>query len=182
MSILTFKLFAPSIPNLNWEIIIKEFKIRQEQQQLLQLAIEIKSVETWHDSLNYKRGNPYKKVNGIGALGAYQFMPATLRWLGYKGTIKYFLSNPALQTQYMLKLINHNRLVLSKKSYRYGITPTNYIGRTIKGVEITMSGLIAASHLSGAGGVQKFFAIGHNAKDRNGTTTAHYLNKFKGII
>lgn len=140
--------------------------------------IDIKSSETWHDSLNYKKGNPWLKINSIGAMGAYQFMPTTLRWLGYKGSFSYFLHHKEIQTKYMIRLIEFNRTVVSKQSYTYKITPINFIGDTIKGVKITMSGLIAACHLAGGGGVQRFLKGIRNATDGNATVKS-YLNKFK---
>jgi hypothetical protein len=180
MTVISLRLFAPSM-NIDWIQIINEFKIQKEKQQMLTLALEIKSTETWHDSLNYKYGNPYKKVNRIGAMGAYQFMPKTLRGLGYKGTFRQFLNNPELQTEYMLKLMYYNKSILSRKSYTYKVTPINFIGKKIKGIEITLSGLLAASHLGGAGGVQRFIATNYNATDGNMTIKC-YLKKFKGII
>jgi len=180
MVFITLKLFAPYVAQ-DWDKIIKEYFFYKEQQFYKILAIEIKSVETWHDTLNYKRGDPYKKVNQIGAMGAYQFMPKTLRWLGYKGTFIFFLNSPELQDYYMLKLLKINKSTLEKQSFTYKIVPMDFIGFKIKGVEITLSGLLAASHLGGVGSVQKFLATNHNARDLNKTSIKCYLDKFKNI-
>lgn len=139
---------------------------------------DIKSTETWHDSIAYKKGNPWKAVNRIGALGAFQFMPKTLRWLGYTGSIKYFLNNKDIQIKYMIKLIEFNKSVLKRNSYTYKVNVSDSIGKTINGIQLTWSAVLAASHLSGAGGVQRWVARKGNAKDMNGTTVAMYLQKF----
>lgn len=146
-----------------------------------ELITELKSTETWHDSLNYKYGNPYKKVNSIGAMGAWQFMPKTLRWLGYKDvTFIRFLNSKELQKLYMLELVFYNMNVLQKKSPTYKLTPYDFIGTTIDNIEITLTGLIGASHLAGVGGVQRFLAGRGNASDGNHSVKS-YLQKFKNM-
>ncbi len=178
---LSSKLFAPN----NGNLIPKNWKIGYEYtiiEQINTLLVEIKSVETWHDSLNYKKGNPYKKVNSIGAMGAWQFMPKTLRGLGYKdSTFKCFLNSKKLQKQYMLKLINYNLQSLQKRSKRYGIIPCDSIGIRVDTIEISLSGILAAAHLAGVGGIQKFLAKKHNASDGK-TTIKDYLYKFRNIM
>ena len=140
--------------------------------------IDMKSTETWHDSLNYRKGNPWVKVNEIGALGGFQFMLPTLRWLGYNGTVEYFLHHKDIQIKYMIKLIEINKKILTKTSYTYKVNIADSIGKTIHGIKLTWSSAIGASHLSGAGGVQRWVARKGNAKDKNGTSVKMYLEKF----
>jgi hypothetical protein len=56
----------------------------------------------------------------------------------------------------------------------------HYIGNSIKGIEITRSGMIAASHLGGAGSLIKFLDSDGkiNKKDVFGTSIRDYLKKF----
>jgi hypothetical protein len=56
----------------------------------------------------------------------------------------------------------------------------HFIGDTIKGVIITKSGMIAASHLGGAGSLQKFLNSNGiiNKRDILGTSIYDYLKKF----
>ena len=56
----------------------------------------------------------------------------------------------------------------------------HFIGDTIKGILITKSGLIAASHLGGAGSLKKFLNSNGrvNKKDILGTSIYDYLRKF----
>jgi hypothetical protein len=56
----------------------------------------------------------------------------------------------------------------------------HYIGDTIKGVVITKSGMIAASHLGGAGTLAEFLNSNGkiNRKDIFGTSIYDYIKKF----
>lgn len=56
---------------------------------------------------------------------------------------------------------------------------TGAIGRTIKGVPVTLSGLVAVAHLGGTGGMQKFVSTNgaYNPSDQLGTSLLSYLKK-----
>ncbi len=56
---------------------------------------------------------------------------------------------------------------------------SKYLGRTINGIEITISGLVAGAHLKGIGGVKKFLKGKDNA-DAYGTMISEYIEKFGG--
>jgi Ca2+-binding RTX toxin-like protein len=55
-----------------------------------------------------------------------------------------------------------------------------YAGQTLNGVLLTKSGMIAASHLAGTGGLKSFIQSGGvtNAKDSNQTSVVDYLKLF----
>jgi hypothetical protein len=57
----------------------------------------------------------------------------------------------------------------------------HYIGKTVGGVEVTKSGLIAASHLGGARSVKLFLKSDGriDKKDVLGTSVCNYMRKFK---
>ena len=57
-----------------------------------------------------------------------------------------------------------------------------YAGKTIGGVKVTESGILAAAHLAGAGNVKKFLrSAGENRfEDANGASIRYYLRKFSG--
>jgi hypothetical protein len=55
-----------------------------------------------------------------------------------------------------------------------------YVGQVINGILITEAGLLAASHLAGVGGVQKYLTSNHNATDMNGSSVQKYLKEFQG--
>jgi len=117
--------------------------------------------------------NRYDIVNQYGYMGKYQFGPKTLRWLGYDISKEEFLSNPSIQEEAMIKLMKKNRKSLSRHIEKYD-------GKIIHGIFITESGLIAAAHLVGAGGVRKFLRNGRISKDGFGTSVVDYITKFNG--
>jgi hypothetical protein len=122
--------------------------------------------------------NNWLSVNLIGCFGEWQFHEATLKYLGYrKITLKKFRENPnifppELQLKALKTLIKVNLSLL--EDYEY------YIGITIHGVKITKSGMIAASHLGGAGSLQKFLNSNGliDRKDILGTSISDYLKDF----
>jgi hypothetical protein len=77
-----------------------------------------------------------------------------------------------MQFRAMKTLIRANLTLLTKYE--------RFIGDTIKGIPVTRSGMIAASHLGGAGGLKKFLSTNGNVdhKDAFGTAISDYLRKF----
>ena len=53
-------------------------------------------------------------------------------------------------------------------------------GKTVHGVLVTESGLLAAAHLGGQGSVKKWFRSGRVRKDGNGVRITTYMRKFGG--
>jgi hypothetical protein len=78
-----------------------------------------------------------------GALGLYQFMPNTLKDLGYKGTTQDFLKNPALQTQYMNMFTQRN---------------AKQLGIDINKMDMQQARYLAAAHYGGVGGARKLMS------------------------
>lgn len=131
------------------------------------------------NDLGYREsGNNWLSVNQIGCFGEWQFAESTLRYLGFrKVTLRKFKSDPfvfprELQIGALKALIRVNLIYL--KDYE------QYIGHSIKGIKITKSGMIAASHLGGAGSLMKYIdSRGRiNAKDLFGTSVSDYLKNF----
>jgi len=117
----------------------------------------------------------YHIVNTLGFLGKYQFGEATLNTLRIHN-IDYFLYSSKLQEKAFRANCSYNKWLLQDEI-------ANYVGTTIKGIEITESGILAAAHLSGAGSVKKFLRYkGKNKRivDAYGTTIESYLSKFSG--
>jgi hypothetical protein len=123
-------------------------------------------------------GNNWLSVNRIGCFGEWQFAESTLRYLGFRNiTLKKFKADPnifpkELQLKALMTLIEVNQGYLADYEH--------YIGNSIKGIEITRSGMIAASHLGGAGSLIKFLDSDGkiNKKDVFGTSIRDYLKKF----
>lgn len=134
-----------------------------------------KSFTGFKEALGYKesRGN-YYVTNQFGYLGKYQFGRGTLRAFGIHDTAS-FLNDPILQEKVFLAFMSRNKAILKKEIQRY-------VGKTIGGVQVTESGILAAAHLGGAGNVKKFLKSGGKSifRDGNGTSIKFYLKKFAG--
>ncbi len=119
------------------------------------------------------RGN-YKKVNSLGYLGKYQFGESTLNRIRIYNT-QDFLNDPKLQEDAFYTLCSLNKWILIRDIKRS-------VGKTINGVEITESGILAAAHLAGAGNVKKYLRSNGeaNAYDAYGTNVHHYMKRFAG--
>ncbi len=114
----------------------------------------------------------YKAVNQFGYLGKYQFGRKTLNALGYKNVSnREFLANGSIQEEAMYALLTHNKKILRR-------TISKYSGKTVNGIYITESGILAAAHLAGPGNVKKFFRKGYEFHDGNGTKMTSYMIKF----
>lgn len=134
-----------------------------------------KSYLGFKEALGFKesRGN-YHIVNDYGYMGKYQFSRATLRMIGFKNTDN-FLYDTRQQEAAFLAYTSLNKWVLRNDIKRY-------VGKTIGGVKVTESGILAAAHLAGAGNVKKFLrSAGENRfEDANGASIRYYLRKFSG--
>ncbi len=116
----------------------------------------------------------YRVVNTLGYLGKYQFGRTTLERFRIYNT-QHFLNNPELQEKAFVALCKVNKWILRKDIKRS-------VGKTINGIKITESGILAAAHLSGAGNVKKFLRSGGTEcfSDAYGATIQSYLKKFEG--
>ena len=116
----------------------------------------------------------YTVVNTLGYLGKYQFGRTTLQRFKIYNT-RAFLRNPELQEKAFIALCKVNKWILRKDIKRS-------VGKTISGIKITESGILAAAHLSGAGNVKKFLRSNGTEcfSDAYGSTIKSYLRKFSG--
>jgi len=133
----------------------------------------VKNHSTFLDAIGFRESsNNYKAVNQFGYLGKYQFGRKTLNAIGFKDiSNREFLANPSIQEEAMLILLKKNKHTLRREIKKY-------VGKTINGIYITESGILAAAHLGGAGNVKKFFRKGWEFKDGNGTKMTSYMVKF----
>ncbi|WP_408034054.1 peptidoglycan-binding protein LysM [Tenacibaculum sp. 1_MG-2023] len=116
----------------------------------------------------------YRVVNTLGYLGKYQFGKETLKRFRIYNTT-HFLKTPELQERTFAAYCKLNKWILRKDIKRS-------VGKTINGVKITESGILAAAHLSGAGNVKKFLRSNGSIRfnDAYGTSIQSYLKKFAG--
>jgi len=164
---------TPKVEVIEVQPIIKSLDIIEPK---LEVKIEIpvvKSHNKFLDDIGFRESsNNYKAVNQFGYLGKYQFGRKTLNAIGFEEISNYeFLSNPEIQEEAMLVLLQKNRHTLRREIKKY-------VGETINGIYITESGILAAAHLGGAGNVRKFFRKGHEFEDGNGTKMTSYMIRF----
>ena len=164
---------TPKVEVIEVQPIIKSFDIIEPK---LEVKIEIpvvKSHNKFLDDIGFRESsNNYKAVNQFGYLGKYQFGRKTLNAIGFEEISNYeFLSNPEIQEEAMLVLLQKNKHTLRREIKKY-------VGETINGIYITESGILAAAHLGGAGNVRKFFRKGHEFEDGNGTKMTSYMIRF----
>jgi hypothetical protein len=113
-------------------------------------------------------------INTLGYLGKYQFGRTTLKRFRIYNT-KEFLKNPELQEKAFAAYCSVNKWILRKDIRRT-------VGKTINGIEITESGILAAAHLGGAGNVKKYLRSNGRIRfsDAYGSSIHSYLKKFAG--
>jgi hypothetical protein len=129
--------------------------------------------EDFKEALAFKESQgDYQVVNKLGYLGKYQFGSTTLERFDILDTTA-FLTNPALQEKAFVALCKVNKWILRNDIKRS-------VGKKIKGIVITESGILAAAHLAGAGNVKKFLRSNgtQTFSDAFGTTVEIYLEMF----
>jgi hypothetical protein len=163
---------------------IVDFRVRMERFRMVSEYVEKKHHESEfyrfiNDLGRRESGNNWLSVNRIGCFGEWQFAESTLRYLGYrKLSLRKFRKNPFIfprdmQLKALKTLIRVNQVLLTDYEH--------FIGDSIRGVRITRSGMIAASHLGGAGSLKKFLdSKGKiNRNDILGTSIYDYLKIFR---
>jgi len=157
-------------------------KEKERELELLKIEEEKIRIEQYHqqeldnflDAIGFREsGNRYDITNKWGYMGKYQFGKSTLKGLGFKVSKNEFLNNPQLQEEAMMALLLHNK----EKLQLYIDT---FDGKTINGMLVTESGILAAAHLGGQGSVKRYFKNGKVFRDGNGTKITSYMNKFSG--
>jgi len=134
------------------------------------------SLNAFKEVLGFKESqNDYSKVNTLGYLGKYQFGRTTLEMIGIYDT-NLFLNTPELQEKAFFANTERNKWILRKDIKRF-------VGKRINGVVVTESGILAAAHLSGAGGVKKYLRSygAEGFSDAFGTSIKYYMKRFAGF-
>ena len=160
-------LSVPTIKSTGVNLEVPKLKVKNIKMPV------VKNHSTFLDAIGFREStNNYKAINQFGYLGKYQFGRKTLNAIGFKDVSnREFLSNPSIQEEAMLVLLKKNKRTLRREIKKY-------VGKTINGIYITESGILAAAHLGGAGNVRKFFRNGKNFADGNGTKITSYMKQF----
>ena len=178
--LLSVKLFAPVASN---ELTVEEFSwsYRIALSRLWMQERKAEELRRYLDAIGHSESsNNPEAYNRYGYIGKYQFGYAARKSTGYeKITFREFIRNPELwseedQEAAMITLLSKNESHLKDVIHKYN-------GEVINGVTITKSGILAAAHLAGAGGVKRYFRSGYNPSDAYGTGLEEYLIKFSGF-
>ncbi len=153
--------------------------------------------------------NPPNNIeNQLGFIGKYQFGEALLKDLGYYDTLNPYIGggngidknywrgkwrgkNAINSKQDFLNNKNNVQEKAIQEAFRYkweliknqlnGHSIKEFIGQRRGNVVITTSGIIAAAHLCGEGGVIKLLLNNQVSQDENGTSILAYLREFGGF-
>ena len=175
----SIKAFAPTLSNKDMEM--RMFEYNRTQMRIKVQEERAEELSKYLEAIGHSesRNNP-EAYNRYGYIGKYQFGYKTLKSCGY-GYIRFadFVKNPSIwseedQEKAMITLLSKNEGHLRKIIHDHN-------GEAIKGIVITKSGILAAAHLAGAGGVKKYFKYGYNPKDAYGTSLEDYLIRFSGF-
>ncbi|MGB1269572.1 MAG: hypothetical protein ACPG45_07515 [Flavobacteriaceae bacterium] len=135
-----------------------------------------KSFIGFKEAVGFKESQgKYHVVNTLGYMGKYQFGKGTLRLIGVYNTWD-FMSDPSIQEKAFEANLSRNKWVLRRDIKRF-------VGKTISGVKVTESGILAAAHLGGPGNVKKFLrSYGRDTfSDAYGSSVRYYMKKFAGF-
>ena len=134
----------------------------------------------WRES----RGK-YDAVNKLGYLGKYQFGGMALQDLGYQDSKGKWLGKNDIDSKEDFLASKEAQESAFKewkptlKRYLKSKGSLEFVGKKIGGLNITEEGLIAASHLVGAGAVNQMLKSGKIPEDANGTKATDYLRMFQ---
>ena len=134
-----------------------------------------KSFIGFKEAVGFKESQgKYHVVNTLGYMGKYQFGKGTLELIGVYNTWS-FMSDPSIQEKAFEANLSRNKWVLRRDIKRF-------VGKTIAGVKVTESGILAAAHLGGPGNVKKFLrSYGDDTfSDAYGSSVRYYMKKFAG--
>lgn len=150
--------------------------INPNEYQILSTPYTAKFFIGFKEALAFKESQgKYHKINTLGYIGKYQFGAETLREIGISNH-QHFLQNPRLQEKAFLVLLAKNKWDLQDEIDVFS-------GKTIAGVRVTESGILAAAHLGGVRSVKKFlYSQGkRKCKDQYGSSVRNYMRDFGGF-
>lgn len=135
----------------------------------------IKTYQRFKETLSrLESSHRYDAVSRSGTYwGKYQFGPLALEDIGFDVEKSEFLQNRLVQEQALFYFLQRNKELLGDYFW-------NHLGEVIDGIEVTKGGLLAASHLVGAGPVKTYLDSEGRvvAQDGNGTPLTKYLRVF----
>jgi len=164
-------------------ILILAMRDKQNEIEIINFMKKLAKLESAHN---------WKIINKYGYVGKYQFGTSARKAVGApKFTWKQFKRNPYIWTEHqqdsaVVKLMKLNYTYLKNHFNTPGDNLDDFINIqfTLKDkstVKITYAGLLASSHLVGAGSVRKFLNTRgrYDNADANGTKLTKYMKHFE---
>ena len=154
-----------------------------------QLTLARRDNVDFYEALGFKEStNNPEATNKEGAIGKYQILERTLKGLGYGWvTLETFRKDPSIfPEQLQLEALNA-KIIGDIKLLQYqwfrkdsSINYLSYVGDSINGVKITLSGLIASCHIGGTMGTIRWIDSKglRNPGDTNRSTIGAYMKEF----
>jgi len=155
-----------------YELVYKEFKGENEMDKFLDHLAHRESSGRYHIVKSDPSGTHVY-------LGAFQLSKIALKDIGVQVDVNKFKKDPSVFPPEKQKEAVTQYL---KKNEQYLKNYFGYIGKTINGIEVTKSGLLAAAHLVGQGKVKKFLSTNgeKDPRDGNGVRCSTYMSEFAG--
>ena len=119
-----------------------------------------------------------REVNTLGYRGLFQFGDEALEDVGLGHITKKKFEEDSNIFPIMEQIVAMANYMKKNRSYTESVK--NHIGKTYNGIKITEAGILAASHLIGAGPVKEYLRSGGKKveKDAYDTSLEEYLEKF----
>ena len=163
------------------EAIVAEKKIALQTTKY-KLSYYFKQIDHKLSWRNYTRvismlesSNRYDVSNRFGYLGKYQISYKYLDGLGFNGTNEEFLKDRLSQELVMANYTYRNVNMIRKYDlYRF-------IGNKVNGIEVTLFGMMASSHLVGIKNLNDYLNSGGSivSRDGNDTSIEKYMKAFE---
>lgn len=160
---------------------IEDFDVDELAMQFTVDSIQLDSPLLQRDFFGFKEAvghsesrGIYTLVNKFGFMGKYQFGKSALASIGIYDTTG-FIDDPEFQEEAFYAFTARNKFYMRDMIEQYE-------GKIVGGILITESGILAATHLAGPGGVRRFLqSNGAQSKsDAFGTQVQHYMKEFAG--
>jgi hypothetical protein len=126
---------------------------------------------------NWKAKNDVEGSGGKGHFGRLQFSQGRLNEAKSAGVMPRGMTPQEFLNNKEVQVAVENWHFKDIQRFAESNDLTKYIGQSIKGVPVTMDGILAVAHLGGKGGLKKFLTSGgsYNPSDAFGTSLLDYL-------
>ena len=123
--------------------------------------------------------NNWRAINQFGYIGLFQFGRPALTDCGISIDPTKFKLNPSIfDEEHQVEAFDKWTKILYSYTYDY---IDKYDGKTIHGIKVTTSGIIAGAHLVGHGNMKRWLNGETGIRDGNGVDVSEYVKEFAGF-